>query len=35
MAGSMDNAILSAFPHIPHLQELAISNYLPEEDSPV
>lgn len=35
MAGSMDNAILSAFPHIPHLQELAISNCLPEEDSPV
>ncbi|KAF8340928.1 hypothetical protein F5887DRAFT_1136339 [Amanita rubescens] len=35
MAGSMDNAILSAFPHIPHLQELAISNCLPEDDAPV
>ena len=35
MAGPMNNAILSAFPRIPHLQELAIPNCLPEEDAPV
>ncbi|KAF8633892.1 hypothetical protein AX15_001195 [Amanita polypyramis BW_CC] len=35
MAGSMDVAVLTAFPHIPHLKDLTISNCLKDEDAPV
>ncbi|KAF8639475.1 hypothetical protein AX17_001495 [Amanita inopinata Kibby_2008] len=35
MAGSMDKSVITAFRHLPNLKELAISNCLTEEETPV